>query len=372
MYAIYDGTHAVTFKKKVGNSTVSKHTWDDWHLIPSKRPQLGPPNVKTNYVDIPGAHGHLDLSNVLTGAPRYENRSGSMEFILMNKSINSEGRPELEKYWYERYSEIMNFLHGQVLDMVLDDDPDWTWKGRFNVSGFESQNNYSTITISFDVYPFKLQHIVRPRYALNTNGAAAHIDLTNWTVNCSDDFEFIFRSTGNLLANSDWPHIMTTVDASSNTCHIQGNFWGGREAINITWNSQYTGDDNIGCGSARTDTSHVYRIKKYASTVTIDRADTWNGTYTTINSWTNTSINTDVSVEKCMTLFNDSYKINCLLYRLYVWDKNNMLIHDYEPVYDENVAKLKDHVTDELFTPSATGFTLTNTGETTDEWVTSL
>jgi len=239
MYAIYDGTHAVLFtKKETRNNTnveVSKHTWLDWHLIPSKRPQTAPPNVKTNYVDIPGAHSKLDLSNVLTGAPRFENRSGSMEFILMNKSINSEGRPELEKYWWERYSEIMNFLHGQVVNIQFFDEcsdayfekfnteehlpvvstmptpssselnkmvkyigtttetytyntcyqcvsdgattptyswsvipypsdfvnqfsnQQWYWCGRVNVSGFETQNNYSTITISYDVYPYKIK-----------------------------------------------------------------------------------------------------------------------------------------------------------------------------------------------------------------------
>jgi len=196
MYAIYDGTHAVLFtKKETRNNTnveVSKHTWLDWHLIPSKRPQTAPPNVKTNYVDIPGAHSKLDLSNVLTGAPRFENRSGSMEFILMNKSINSEGRPELEKYWWERYSEIMNFLHGQVVNIQFFDEcsdayfekfnnldasrpqppvpptndfvdqfsnREWYWSGRVNVSGFETQNNYSTLTISYDVYPYKMKYV---------------------------------------------------------------------------------------------------------------------------------------------------------------------------------------------------------------------
>ena len=233
MYAIYDGTHAVLFTKTETRNNVSvevsKHSWLDWHLIPSKRPQMPPPNVKTNYVDIPGAHGHLDLSNVLTGAPRFENRTGSMDFILMNKSINSEGNPDLEKYWWERYSEIMNFLHGQVIKMQffdecsnsyfnkfdvdvrempeassvslgktvlylgettanytyhkyyrcveessthvwseLSDNDDvyvgqfsnreWYWIGRVNVSGFDSQNNYSTITISYDAYPYKIKY----------------------------------------------------------------------------------------------------------------------------------------------------------------------------------------------------------------------
>lgn len=164
MYAIYDGDHAVTFKRLITTTTngvsttswVPKHTWNDWHLIPSKRPQLPPPSLKTNYVDIPGAHGHLDLSEVLTNEPRFENRSGSMEFILMNKSINHDG-PEYEVTWDVRYSDIMNWLHGRNARMVLDDDPNWTWVARFTVTGFESQNNYSTIQISYDAYPYKVK-----------------------------------------------------------------------------------------------------------------------------------------------------------------------------------------------------------------------
>ena len=68
--------HSITFG--------DKNTWDDWHLIPSTRPLVNPPSRKKNTVDIPGADGSLDLSNVVSGHPVYENRSGSFEFIVEN------------------------------------------------------------------------------------------------------------------------------------------------------------------------------------------------------------------------------------------------------------------------------------------------
>lgn len=134
---IYNGEHSVIFG--------DKHSWKDWHLVPSTRPVFNPPPVKTNYIDIPGSNGVLDLTEVLTGYPLYENRQGSIEFIV----ANNYGR------WSERYTEIMAYLHGKKLQARLVDDQYWMYEGRFNVNEWKSDPNYSLITIDYDVYPFK-------------------------------------------------------------------------------------------------------------------------------------------------------------------------------------------------------------------------
>ena len=43
-----------------------KHSFKDWGLILKERPDIKPPNVKTSYVDIAGANGSLDLTEVLS------------------------------------------------------------------------------------------------------------------------------------------------------------------------------------------------------------------------------------------------------------------------------------------------------------------
>ena len=96
-----------------------KNTWDDWHLVPTSRPKFNMPNVKTNYVDIPGGDGVIDLTTTLTGRPVYGNRQGSFEFLVMNDYGD----------WYERYSDIAMYLHGKEYRVVLDDDPDWYYEG---------------------------------------------------------------------------------------------------------------------------------------------------------------------------------------------------------------------------------------------------
>lgn len=122
-----------------------KNTWDDWHLIPESRPLFNPPEVKTKYVDIPGGNGQLDLTEALTGYPVYENRTGSHKFYVENDF----------KPWDVLYSEICNYLHGVRMRAILEDDPDFYYEGRFEVSDWTSDKYWSTITIDYNVIPYK-------------------------------------------------------------------------------------------------------------------------------------------------------------------------------------------------------------------------
>ncbi len=123
----------------------TKNTWDDWHLVPTSRPTFAMPNVKTNYVEIPGGDGVLDLSTVLTGRPTYGNRQGSFEFLVMNDY----------GYWADRYSEIANYLHGKTFKAVLDDDPEFFYEGRFSLNEWRSEEQWSKIVIDYNVGPYK-------------------------------------------------------------------------------------------------------------------------------------------------------------------------------------------------------------------------
>lgn len=131
--------HSVTFG--------DKNTWDDWHLIPSSRPVFNPPEPKTKFIDIPGADWHLDLSSSLTGDIAYNGRTGSMEFIVDN------GHTE----WHYLYSMILEYLHGQVLRAVLEDDPTHYYEGRFWVDSWKSQPQNSRIVIEYNVAPYRYE-----------------------------------------------------------------------------------------------------------------------------------------------------------------------------------------------------------------------
>ncbi len=123
-----------------------KNTWTDWHLIPSSRPLVNPPNVRSSFVEIPGSDGALDLSDSLIGRPTYADRTGTWDFYVDN------GYGE----WSDRYSTIMAYLHGQKMKAVLEDDPLFYYEGRFSVNQWRSDPYYSRMSINYEVGPYKL------------------------------------------------------------------------------------------------------------------------------------------------------------------------------------------------------------------------
>lgn len=127
----------------VGNKTIN--TWDDWHIVPTKRPVVSLPTVKTQYIDIPGSNGRLDFTEVLAGEPLYNDREGSWEFVILN------GYQE----WHVLYETIKNFLHGKEATVVLDDAPEYQYKGRLTFDSWEAGEHNSNVTIGYVFSPYK-------------------------------------------------------------------------------------------------------------------------------------------------------------------------------------------------------------------------
>lgn len=124
----------------------NKNTWDDWRLIPTSRPVFLPPDVKKVLVDLPGSDGVIDLTESLTGYVKYGNRKGSFEFRVHTK-----------RDWVDVYSTIMDYLHGQKMKIILDDDPGYYYLGRAYVNEWKSQKNNSVIVIDAEVEPYKYE-----------------------------------------------------------------------------------------------------------------------------------------------------------------------------------------------------------------------
>ena len=123
----------------------TSHTYCDWGLMLKKAPEVSPPEPKTHYVDIPGANGAMDLTEMLTGKVQYKNRTIRMEFVT------TAGREE----WSVVYSDILNALHGQLLEITLDDDPMHCYTGRVIVGNPTRNGNIVTITMTAEVEPYK-------------------------------------------------------------------------------------------------------------------------------------------------------------------------------------------------------------------------
>lgn len=126
---------------KIGN----KHTYWDWGLMLTKPPAISSPEPKMHYVDIPGAHGAMDLTEALTGKVQFKNRKIELEFITM------AGRED----WSAIYSDILSALHGQMKEIMLDDDPMHYYKGRVTVGDPVRDKKHVTLKMTAEVEPFK-------------------------------------------------------------------------------------------------------------------------------------------------------------------------------------------------------------------------
>ena len=98
-------------------------------------------------VDVPGLDGALDLSEALTGRVGYQTRDFSAEFIV----IDARNR------WDALYSEILDTLHGQRVQIILDEDPGYAYTGRVTMNAVESDRKTATISLKAVCDPYKLE-----------------------------------------------------------------------------------------------------------------------------------------------------------------------------------------------------------------------
>lgn len=132
------------------NSVVSTYnTYEDWFLVPTSRPVITIPAPKLNMVDIPGASGKLDLTYVLTKYPLYDNRTGSINFAVLNEHPGYR--------WIDIYNMIAKSINGKRVRAYLEDDLDYYYEGHWRIGNWTSNNNgsWSDISIEYEVDPYK-------------------------------------------------------------------------------------------------------------------------------------------------------------------------------------------------------------------------
>ena len=108
--------------------------------------EIASPEVKRNVISIPLAHGDIDLTARMTGGePVFANRNIMLQFELRSMRSN----------WMTDFANIMQKLHGRIMDVVLDEDSNYRWNGLVTVAGLEDHGSTAGITINVDAYPYK-------------------------------------------------------------------------------------------------------------------------------------------------------------------------------------------------------------------------
>ena len=143
-----------------------KSAYDDWDIVLTKA-EIPLPTPKTSIVDIKGADGVIDLSEVLTGDVLYNNRTMKLTFEMLN-----------DNDYYSLITEISNYLHGTMVTVTLNNDEEYYYKGRASINSWECVKRKGTIVITVDCEPYKYAVIETVR-TVSVTGKTKSIILIN-------------------------------------------------------------------------------------------------------------------------------------------------------------------------------------------------
>lgn len=141
------------------------NTWYDWRFILTAK-SITPPEPKTNYVELDGMSGSLDLSESLTGEVAYKDRTITATFWTDNGSFKD--RENLLK-------KIVASLHGKKIKIIEPDDPDHYFYGRVKIKSWTNVLAYAQLSIEATCEPWRYSLYDSDR-AITVNSQTA-IDL---------------------------------------------------------------------------------------------------------------------------------------------------------------------------------------------------
>lgn len=114
------------------------HTLDTWRLAIENNNPIGDPVIETNYIQIPGCSELLDLSEVQTG-----------EIVCTERPIELKlGGIRERMRWDRVISELRNLIDGQLIKLIMDNDPNYYYKGRAYIKDFDRVRELGHFTLS--------------------------------------------------------------------------------------------------------------------------------------------------------------------------------------------------------------------------------
>lgn len=123
----------------------TKNSYDDFGLILTDK-NIGFPEPKLEEVDVIGADGVIDLSEVLNDDIKYKTRKLQFTFTVLKGN----------KYWASTVADVANYIHGKKLRIQMDFDPAYYYTGRCKINSFKTSKRLCTITIDAECEPYRL------------------------------------------------------------------------------------------------------------------------------------------------------------------------------------------------------------------------
>ena len=111
------------------------HSYIDLYLI-QQSVSIQPAEPKLNLVDIPGADGSVDMSELPAGRVVYNDRTLTWIFALYPGED-----------WHAKHRQVSNALNGKRCRITLDEDLGWYYYGRLAVKQYNTDRLLRQITV---------------------------------------------------------------------------------------------------------------------------------------------------------------------------------------------------------------------------------
>ena len=121
------------------------HSYRDLHLVQASV-SVQPAKPKLNFIDIPGADGSKDFSELPAGRVVFETR----EITWVYKLYPGDD-------WATKYAQVSNAINGRNCRITLDNDPGYYYQGRVSVDDHAADGILHTITVVATCQPYKLR-----------------------------------------------------------------------------------------------------------------------------------------------------------------------------------------------------------------------
>ena len=128
----------------LGVTIGDKHSYNDFGLL-MKTKVISPPEVQTKFLEVPMRNGSIDMTDTLTGSVKYKNRPITIKFKILDR---------YEDVW-TKVSEVENYLHGDRMKVIFDDDPGFYYVGRLSVKNPSINKNVGTFEVTGIMEPYK-------------------------------------------------------------------------------------------------------------------------------------------------------------------------------------------------------------------------
>lgn len=123
-------------------------TLKDWGLAVGNNNYIGEPEQETNFLDIPGASGLLDMTEALVDRPIFKYRP-------INLMLG--GKYPREK-WDSIISKIRNKIDGQIVRITFSNDLYHFWRGRAHVSNYDRTRSIGSFEVDIPkAEPYKYE-----------------------------------------------------------------------------------------------------------------------------------------------------------------------------------------------------------------------